>query len=149
MQLAYEQAIQNTNDISIEQAKRLLWSEVGHQAKKVEKVYNLLGESSLSKIALRSSDLEGLSKLKLEAFYHEKDWATIWQAQSKSKVGELNEFYDYIEGVREPELAMKRRAELCAKQRKQDLEQKVSWVERNQQNRKRSYNFYKRASFSL
>lgn len=33
-QAAYEQAIQHTKDMSVEQAKFLLWPELGHQAKK-------------------------------------------------------------------------------------------------------------------
>ena len=95
-------------------------------------------------MALRCSDLEDLSKLKVDAFYREKDWALVCQAQPKHELGGLNEFYDYIEGVREPELAVVKRAGPCVRQRKKVLEQRGSWVQDNQMSRKWSYNFYKR-----
>ena len=61
---------------------------------------------------------------------------------------ELGEFYDYIEGIREPALAMMRTAELCKKARTKTVESKMSWVRQRQDTRKRSYSNYRREYFS-
>lgn len=90
---------------------------------------------------LVSNSIDMVDK-KVQSFYHEKDWALIWQTYRREQIGQWSEFMDYVEGIREPELAMVRRAEMCAKQRQSALEKKSAWVEQRMNLRKRSYTQY-------
>ena len=66
---------------------------------------------------------------KVQSFYIEIDWTLLWQTYRPEQIGQLPEFMDYVEGIREPELAMARQAEMCAKQPQNFLEKKSAWIE--------------------
>ena len=129
--------------MAVEKVKHLLYPEVAPLIKATKRVISNLGDNPLSRLGRLNLATEQIAETKVKAYFHEKDWATIWQSYSNEQSGPLNEFFEFVEGVKDPEISMKKCTESAIKAKKDIMEQQSSWVQKSTFNRKRSYNVYK------